>query len=196
MDRPELFGIVLAAGNARRFGSTKQVALFDGTPLVRRAVATAESVCGPSTLLVLGSDWRRVFAACHGMPGFMVLNEDFASGMASSIRSAIRRLGGLASDMLLLLADQPLVDTAHLERLKASRAANPGKIIASAYAGTLGPPVIFPRAFFAELAELSGDSGARPLLEKYRREVISIDCEAAAVDIDLPEDLAAWAKTW
>jgi molybdenum cofactor cytidylyltransferase len=123
------------------------------------------------------------------MQGFVVLNEDFASGLASSIRTAIHHLDAVAAGVLLLLADQPLVDAAQLEKLAESCTTNPGRIIASAYAGTIGPPVIFPREFCPELVDLSGDQGAKPVLERHRQLLITIKCEAAAVDIDHREDL-------
>ncbi len=189
IDPPALFSVILAAGSARRFGSTKQLACFAGRPLVAHALSAAETACGADSVIVLGSDWQRVLTACHDMRGFILLNEAFASGMASSIRLAVLTLTPIARAVLLLLADQPLVDATHLHNLKETAANNPEKIVASAYAGVNGPPIIFPHRFFAELTRLTGDQGARSVLTRNPLAVITVACPAAAADIDRPEDL-------
>jgi len=189
MPSNSLYAIVLAAGAASRFGSTKQLAQFSGEPLVKRAVRTAESICGPRTLLIAGNDWKNVTAACEPMQGFVVINPCFAEGIASSLRRGVRSICDVAEGVLLLLADQPLITTEHLERLVDAWCASQDSICASAYADTKGPPVIFPRRYFRELMELQGDRGAKAVIDKNRDQLITIQFEDAAMDIDNPEDL-------
>lgn len=188
IDKP-LFAVVLAAGTASRFGATKQVARFDHEPLVRRAVRAAESVCGEHTLLVAGHDWREVAAACQPLRGYLAINTDFSSGLATSIVTAVRAVRECASGVLLILADQPLVTAAHLADLVRAFRAAPDSIQVTAYAGTEGPPVIFPASVFSQLLELRGDRGAKPVIEANREKVASIVFEDAAVDIDTESDL-------
>jgi CTP:molybdopterin cytidylyltransferase MocA len=189
MSTSSLYAVVLAAGKASRFGSTKQIAIFAGQPLVTRAVRTAEFVCGPRSVLVTGNDWIKVAAACAPLQGFMVLNPDFSEGLATSLATGIRSLSGLASGALLLLADQPLVTGSHVRLLVDSWEASPDSICASSYAGTVGPPVIFPARYFSELSALRGDRGAKTVMDANRNDVISIRLDEAAVDIDSPDDL-------
>jgi CTP:molybdopterin cytidylyltransferase MocA len=190
MTEDSLYAIVLAAGEASRFGSTKQLAKFAGQPLVARAIRTAETVCGPRSLLIVGNDWPGVTAACHPLQGFMAVNPDFRNGMASSIKMAVRSVSEVAKAVLLLLADQPLVTASHLEVLANAWRASPDSICASAYAETVGPPVIFPARCFPELMELKGDRGARRVIDRNRDNMIAIRLEEAAVDIDRPDDLS------
>ena len=187
--RVRLFAVVLAAGAARRFGSTKQLAAIDGESLVRRAVRLAEAVCGPRTVLVTGADWRRVFEACGQLRGFLVRNDRYADGMSSSIAAGVRTVEGAADAMLLMLADQPLITESHLENLIGCWSAAPDTIVASGYAGVAGPPAIFPAAFFRELASLEGDAGARAIIAANEERVQRVDFEDAAVDVDRPADL-------
>ncbi|MGI9204772.1 MAG: nucleotidyltransferase family protein [Woeseiaceae bacterium] len=189
MNDISLFALVLAAGSANRFGSTKQLATYGGESLVARAVRTAESICGSRTLLVVGNEHHAVTAACEPLRGFFTYNPRYSEGIASSIRSGVRCLANQSDGILLLLADQPLVDRTHLESLEEAWRSAPERICASAYANTLGPPAIFPRKYFAALTSLRGDRGAKSLLEINRDRLKIIVHEPGGVDIDVPADL-------
>lgn len=183
------YAIVLAAGSASRFGSTKQLATLDGTTLVARACGLAGSVCGDRTLLVTGTDHLAVLRATRMERGFIAYNERHASGLASSIACGVRAVARLADHVLLLLADQPLITTGHLQDLLRACETSKNALIATAFAGTVGPPAIFPSALFAELRNLQGDQGARSLLDDNEDRLIVVPFEDAVVDIDRPEDL-------
>ena len=189
MSTKTLCAIVLAAGRASRYGSTKQLALLDGEALVARAVRTAERLCGQQTLLVTGNDWINVAAACEPLQGFMVRNPRYRDGLSTSLAQGVRSVRHVAGGVLLMLADQPLVDAAQLQTLIDTWRATPDAICASSYAGTTGPPVIFPARFYADLTKLRGDRGARAVIEANSDQVISISFEKAAIDIDTPGDL-------
>jgi molybdenum cofactor cytidylyltransferase len=184
-----LFAMVLAAGESRRFGATKQLAPHAGLPLVAHAMSAAEAVCGPNTLLVTGNEWRNVTAACGHLQGFLLRNTAFREGLSSSIRAGVRRLSAVADGVLIILADQPLITAGHLEQLLWQWRNAPDKIVASAYADSFGPPVIFPRDCFAELGRLRGDHGAKSIISRHSDRLISVNCPDAAIDIDRPTDL-------
>ena len=188
--RDRVFAVVLAAGSATRFGRTKQLELIDGAPLVERALRTARRVCGTRTTLVAGHDRESVIRAAGGSLSYLVVNDRHEDGMGSSIAAAIRVLAHTAGAMLLMLADQPLVTARHLEKLLATWSGSDHEIVATAFDGTQGPPVLFPRATFAELARLTGDSGARTLLHDKTYRLKTIEFAGAAVDVDTPADLA------
>jgi len=189
MSANSLYAIVLAAGQASRFGSTKQLARFDNEPLVARAIRSAERICGQRSLLVSGNDWENVAAACEPLAGFMIYNPRYRDGMATSLAQGIQSIRNVADGVLLMLADQPLVNDEHLQALAGAWLASPDSICASCYANTQGPPVIFPAKFFAELVELQGDRGAKAVIDANSDQVISISFENAAIDIDTPADL-------
>jgi len=189
MENRKLFAVLLAAGSSHRFGSTKQLAKVDGVSLVARTARLSESVCEQRSLLVLGNDWARVHDACKPLLGFIAINPDFETGIAASIRRGVNAIRQNADGILLMLADQPLVRESHLRALEAKWRASPQLIVASAYADTLGPPVIFPREDFAALSELRGDTGAKAILLANPDRLRTIECEEAAIDIDVPGDL-------
>lgn len=191
-DQPrKIVAAILAAGGASRFGSTKQVAILEGVPLVRRTIAAAAAICGDRVLTIIGHDPGTVLGAIAAAPGFVVVNEDYENGLGTSIATAARICQNSADAILLLLADQPLITTEHLRALIGSWSGADNEIVATAFADALGPPVLFPSGAFSELASMTGDLGARALLHDRRFSLKTVHFEAAAIDIDTPADLAA-----
>ena len=190
MSKSAIFAVVLAAGASTRFGRTKQLEQFEGVSLAAGAMRKAESVCGAQSVLVTGKDWQKVADTCAPLAGYFVINTDYEQGLASSIACGVRSVAESADAILLMLADLPLVTTEHLTNLIDAWAESPQKIVASAFEDTLGPPIVFPKADFDALMQLSGDRGARPIIDANKGRVQAIPCEEAAFDIDRPEDLA------
>ena len=183
------FAVVLAAGRSQRFGTTKQLLEVDGVPMVQRAATLARAVCGDNTLLVAGHEWRNVVAAAGEQCRFVAINEDYVDGIGSSIACATRSLAQSADCILIMLADQPLITADHLNALLSAWSGDDDEIVATAFAGVQGPPILMPRSTFPDLASLSGDSGARKLLDSPNFRVTTVWFDPAAVDIDSPEDL-------
>ena len=189
-----VFAVVLAAGEASRFGTPKQLAILDGEPLVKRAARLAREVCGRHSMLVTGFESAAVATAADGLCEFMAVNEQYRDGMGSSLALASRCLREAADAMLLILADQPRVGAAHLERLRSAWSGDPKEIVATGYAGIDGAPAVLPRGAFAALEKLDGDRGARALFDDPAFTVRSIPNADAAVDVDTPEDLERLAR--
>ncbi len=190
MSQSAIFAVVLAAGPSTRFGRTKQLEKFEGVSLAAGAVRKAESVCGELTVLVTGKDWQKVADTCAPLAGYFVINTDYEQGLASSIACGVRAVAESADAILLMLADLPLVTTEHLTNLVNAWSESPQTIVASAFEDTLGPPIVFPKADFDALMQLSGDRRARPIIDANKERVQDIACEEASFDIDRPEDLA------
>lgn len=189
MANSRIFAVVLAAGESSRFGGSKQLQEYRNAPLVRRAMRLAEAASGEHSILVTGHDWRAVFDACKPLRGFLVHNSGYRSGMAGSIASGVRSVSRAADAILLLLADQPLITTQHLETLIGEWNGSAENIVATSFAGTTGPPILFPARYFGQLASLQGDRGARSILADAGERMREVAFEPAATDIDRPEDL-------
>ena len=163
-----VFALVLAAGSASRFGSTKQLAEIDGVPLVRRATDAAARVCGNHVALVVGHDWQAVSDAGLAAGGFLVCNDRYADGLGSSIAQGVRSLRHVADAVLVMLADQPLVTADHLRAIVQAWSGAGDEIVATEFDGSNGPPVLFGRDCFDELAKLTADSGGKHVLSDTR----------------------------
>ena len=180
---------VLAAGTSARFGSTKLVRHMRGKPLLQHALIAAQGACKGRVTLVVGHDDEAVVEASAGLSDNVVVNREYQRGIGTSISTGIRACRDGADAILIVLADQPLVTAAHLNQLIDHWSGADDEIIASAFEGIVGPPILFPKKAFDALCELSGDTGARKILSNDEFRVSSIDFAPAGTDIDTPEDL-------
>lgn len=181
---------MLAAGDAGRMGSPKQLLLYAGTSLVSRAARAAlESLCHP-VYVVLGARAEQVGSALDGLDVRRLSNPCWADGLSScGIAAAVANEA--PRGVLLMLTDQPHVTSAVLDALVESFDGLPTSIVASSYGGGVGVPALFGADHFAALGQLEGDRGARSLLERHRASLRVIAFEAGAVDVDTPEDYEA-----
>jgi molybdenum cofactor cytidylyltransferase len=168
--------IVLAAGASKRLGRPKQLVQFEGETLLARAVRIASSVA--PTIVVT----RPEFA----FPG-AVVNEHAEEGIASSIRLGVAACEG---DVLLMTCDQPHITSEHLRALIDAHA----PIAATAYSGILGVPAFFAREFRDELLALTGDTGARRVIEAHLDVVVAVPFAPASLDIDTMADLLVYRR--
>ncbi len=163
-----------------------------GESLLRRLARMAAASAFHPALVVLGFEPERLSAELAGLSVQTIVNPDWQEGMASSIRAGLAALPEDAGAVLLLLCDQPGVDAALLARLHAAHLKRPSAAIASAYAGTLGIPALFPRRCFPTLGALRGDRGAKGLLTAPGEPVVAIPFPGGIRDLDTPEDVVAW----
>ena len=185
--------IILAAGASRRLGQPKQLVGFDGEALLQRALRLAAEAGASPVLVVLGAHFAPICAAIPFNQAIPVLNDKWDEGIATSIRAGLRELEVRApesSSALVMTCDQPRLSEAHLRALikLCDEQTNPA-IAASAYAGSIGTPAIFPRVVFPALLALKGDRGARALLLDPPCPLISVPFEGGEIDIDLLSDL-------
>jgi CTP:molybdopterin cytidylyltransferase MocA len=173
--------IILAAGSSQRLGRPKQNVLLAGETLLQRAIRTAAAAHLSPIIVVTRSTVHSSIPATQTDTEF-VINSNPDEGIASSIRCGTASLGSKeVAGAVIMTCDQPAVTAAHLRILRADES----RITGSRYAHTIGVPAYFPRKSFAELLQLSGDSGARTLLQTSH----SIFAESLELDIDTQQDL-------
>lgn len=185
--------IVLAAGASTRLGQPKQLLNLNGESLLRRTVRLAlESGCKP-VFVILGFEAARMQQELSGLEANPVINEDWRTGMGSSLRSGItaaKKETPESQKVLVLLCDQPALSTELLSHLLRTSTEAKSLIAASSYAGRLGVPAIFDRQLFPELLKVEGDQGARSIIQRHLDQTSTVEFPAGIIDIDIPADLA------
>lgn len=187
--------IVLAAGQSRRMGGpNKLLAELGGKALVRIVVEQALASKARPVLVVTGHMRKEVEAALAGLDVTFVPNDDFAKGLATSVKAGIAAVPDGVDGALVCLGDMPLVDAALLDKLIAAFAPDRGALVALPVSeGRRGNPVLWSRRLFSELLTLEGDAGARQLIDRHAELVaeVPVDGRGAFLDIDTPEALDA-----
>ena len=181
--------VVLADGGSIRFGKPKQLAIFQGEPLVRRIVTAAKDAgCAP-VVVVAGA--VQITPVLAGLPVSIVEHPNWSNGLGSSIAVGVMHATRITPDLdavILLSCDQPFVNAATLRELIQLHLEKGKAIVASAYAETLGIPALFDRSCFGDLLQLRGDSGAKGIILTRQNDITPFDFPAAAVDIDTAAD--------
>jgi molybdenum cofactor cytidylyltransferase len=185
-----IVGILLAAGSGSRFGGDKLLhPLPDGVAIAAHAARNLIASGLNVTAVVRPGDFPLADMleqeGCH-----VTVCQDAAQGMGASLAHAIRTERN-AGGWVVALADMPRIKPETIKRMADALAAG-AAIAAPRYQGSRGHPVGFAAGFGNELAALSGDHGARSLLERHRDAIVLIDCDDPGVllDIDRRADLA------
>ena len=195
----EVAAVILAAGRASRFRAaggreaTKLVAPLEGRPIVRRVAEAALQARTRPVVVVVGHAREAVEAALEGLPVETVRNPDFASGLASSLRTGLSALPPSVGGAVILLGDMPKVEPGLIDALIDAFAARPeASAAAPVRDGRRGNPVLLAQKLFGPAMDLSGDEGARKLLARLSlTELIDVDARNwdASFDVDTPSDL-------
>ena len=176
---------MLAAGNARRFGSNKLNAQVEGVSLIRRALDAVPG--GLATVVVSQYPDILTLAGEYGFDA--LLNDRPELGLSRSVRLGLAHLTD-CDGVLFLVSDQPRLKRDSVEALAALWAQNPEKIAAMAHNGVRGNPCLFPARLFPELLALTGDRGGSAVIRHHEDDLILLETDAPELaDVDTPAAL-------
>ena len=187
--------VVLAAGKSTRMAPYNKLLLADrsGKPMIARVVDNVLSSAARPVIVVTGHRAEEVRAALGGRPVTFVHAEDYASGLAASLKAGIAAVPAGARGALVCLGDMPLVTGRVIERILAAHDADEGRtIVVPTHQGRGGNPILWDRRYFPEILALAGDAGARALLQRHQEQVAEVEVGEDAVlrDFDTVESLA------
>jgi molybdenum cofactor cytidylyltransferase len=224
--------VLLAAGEAKRFGSLKQVMSWRGAPLVAHVAEQALRCPDVDRVIVtvgagaeqvtaaLATAWSRQSASAdlgyqpansfagpeRERKASVVTVPDWAAGQSRSVQAGLHALGphppgplsrssgtgegGEVAAVLFLLADQPGVSPELLSALIQRHRETLAPVVAPRYQGRRGNPVLFDRTTFGEFDRLTGDIGARPIIQAHANEVAWVHWPTAEIlqDLDTEEE--------
>jgi molybdenum cofactor cytidylyltransferase len=172
-------------------GQLKQLLAYRGRTLLRHSIGKAIGAGFRPIVVVVGSNAQMLSESITDEAVKIVHNEQWETGMGSSIRAGMRAL--LDSDevpeaVAILVADQPLVKAKHLAAMRRLLSSADSSIVAAQYSDTIGVPALFKQELFDALSSLPPEAGARRLLRTSDAAVTRFPLPEAAVDIDTPED--------
>lgn len=187
--------LVLAAGAGRRFGGGKQVADWRGAPLLQWAVCAALATRVAGVTVVLDADAAEVSAALTLLKAprlSLVIASDWQDGLSASLKTGVRALPADVSACAVFLGDMPMVSAGLADQLldrvaAGAAAARPTRLSGPAH------PIVFGRQALADILTLTGDTGARAVLQSLGDAVatIAVEDDGAVFDVDRREDLDA-----
>ncbi len=188
--------IILAAGESKRLGKPKQLLKFRGKTLLQRITEIALETEN-KTVIVLGANADKILGEAGDLTVEIVINEDWRSGMSSSIKVGLEKLIETVAELesvILLLCDQPFVNKETISQLIETQIKTQTQIVACKYENTIGVPALFRREMFDRLLSLKGESGAKNLILEISKNLATISAPEAAFDIDTTEDFEALKK--
>ncbi|MEO8510855.1 MAG: nucleotidyltransferase family protein [Chloroflexota bacterium] len=180
--------IVLAAGESRRYGGPKQLAVHEGRTLLEHVLGRADEA-GLSPIVAVVPVWLTRPRSMDAEHLRWVRNPRPERGMSYSLALAVEALSDDTQAALILLGDQPTVPLATIRAVLAGRGERP--VTVARADGHDGPPVLLERSHFRLVTEARGDVGLRAVLAARPELVCAVEVPAHAPDIDTPDDLAA-----
>ena len=191
---PDLAAIILAAGASSRMGRPKQLLMYEGQTLLRRAIHAAEAAGCCPIKVVLGCGVEALQTEVAATTAQAIVNADWQKGIGTSIRHGVAALldENPATDrVVLMLADQPHVTADTIRALDHAQRQTQSPICAAAFEATIGPPVIVTGPFIRALLELPDDRGAKAIWTDHPEALTKVPRPEAAIDVDTPESYAA-----
>jgi molybdenum cofactor cytidylyltransferase len=178
-------GLILAAGTSSRMGQPKQLLPFRGTILLDWVMAQAEAASALNeVIVVLGRAADEIQPRLRSTRAKVIVNPVFTEGCSGSYKAGMATIDRRAEAVMVLLGDQPGVESAVIDQVAEDWRTKGGRIALTAYRGRRGHPMVFARQLFDQLRQLSGDKAAWKILDAHPDWVRDV-----AVDHAFPDDV-------
>ena len=171
----KISAILLAAGQSKRMnGENKLTKEIKGIPLIKLSVKNILASSINELIIVLGYQKEIIEKLIDKNEKIkFVLNKNFESGMASSIKAGLSHLPKNTEAFFICLGDMPMVNSDIYNQLIKSR--NQKDILIPTYNGQQGNPVLFNKSMKEKILSIKGDSGAKKILELYKDKILNLE---------------------
>jgi molybdenum cofactor cytidylyltransferase len=185
--------VVLAAGRSARMGEAKQLLRVGRRTVLERTLENVRGARVDEIVLVLGATEEaiRQKLPANALEGLkIVVNEDYAEGMASSLSAGLAAVDPEINAALIVLGDQPFVRAETIDRILEVYCESGAEIVVPFYKGQRGNPVLLDRTVFAEAMALEGDTGCRAIFGSHAAGLVeaNVNDEGILLDIDTRGD--------
>jgi molybdenum cofactor cytidylyltransferase len=180
--------LILAAGESSRMHLPKQLLPYRKTTLLRHTIDVAAASKALFVSVVLGANADQISKHILDSRIQIVMNDEWQTGLSSSIRAGIRSLPGSVDAAIIALCDQPKIQSSIFDALIDEFQSTQKPIVVCRYEHTFGVPALFSRNYFRQLMSLQGKDGARRIIQEHPDDVASIPFVGGHIDIDTPDD--------
>jgi molybdenum cofactor cytidylyltransferase len=190
---------LLAAGNSTRLGTPKQLLNYKGNSLLQHISSIAVGANASPVIIVVGANANLLLPEIDQGKTHVVLNDHWQQGMASSIIAGLSFLletNSSTDGVIFMMCDQPFVTVSLLNDLIMTQRQTGKPIVASSYDNIIGAPALFHKSIFPELLNLTGDTGARMIIQRHMTQVATVPFSKGKIDIDTAEDYEKLINSW
>lgn len=183
--------IILSAGESERMRSCKQLLKIGGKSMIERVVSSVLESNVDETVVVLGFRAKEVASELPEGDIKTVVNPDFKEGMSTSLKSGLKEISTDSNAVLIVLADQPLLERKVINDLINEYERTDNHIVAPIYKGQRGNPVLIDLFLKGNLLKIEGDIGGREILKSRKDEVllVEVDTPSVILDVNTAEDV-------
>ena len=186
--------VILAAGASTRLGNPKQLLRYRGKTLLDHTVNEAINAKADTVVVIIGKNADLIQKEIDKEKVRVVINKDWEEGMASSVRfglGTLLKIKPYIDAVIFMVCDQPHISSSILNELIITQQRTTKQIVTCNYGESIGPPALFHKKYFRELAKLKGDVGARNIIQQNMHDVATIEFPEGKIDIDTKGDYDA-----
>lgn len=185
----KIAGVILAAGESRRFGQPKQLIAINGEFLINRIIRIASNSQLDPIILVLGAYYEKILGELKILkPITIVHNKKWKLGQSSSLIQGLDHINKDNSGIMFLLGDQPFITSEFINELISFYETTQKDVVMSQTNGKKTPPIIFSPKCYTAIGKLEGDRGAREIINNFNAAYFENKDELLLTDIDTEKD--------
>ena len=186
MSNPVVSAILLAAGESKRMGKPKLLLPFGNSTILEQAIDNLLNSRVDEVIAVVGDRAQEMIKRLANRPVKVAINPDYGKGMSTSIVRGLSLVDNSALAIMLVLADQPLIDSNTINRLIKAFFNNKKGIVIPVYQGRKGHPIIFSTKYKGALLGLKGDVGGKQIIKKHPNDTleVAVNTQSITTDID------------
>ena len=183
MNKENISAIILAAGMSTRMGAFKPLMPIGNTTAIENIIRVFRLAGIDNISVVTGFRAQDVASALKHQGVRLVLNESYADGMLSSIKTGIRNLPAGCGAFFILPTDIPLVRLASVNALTA--AFRPEHIFYPTFQERRGHPPLISTCFCRNILDFSGQGGLQAFLTRHESCAVNVAVADPGILLDM-----------
>lgn len=188
--------VILAAGASKRMGAPKMLLPYESTTIIETVVEKAIHSKADHVSVVTGSYGTEIRDKLSRFAIDVVNNDEYKSGMLSSVQAGLRFVPKHVKAVMILLGDQPMIKKEVINLLIEAYNNHAERIVIPVYEGKRGHPLLVDMSFKQDIEKLDPLKGLRQLIIENPEEILELEVDTPSIlkDIDTKEDYERMMK--